>query len=207
MKSKKHPRLCAADIVKSSGSGRNRKGCDIPTCDRPGDYPAPRGRSQLSDYFWFCLDHVREYNRSWNYYEGMNEAEIEYHIRLDTTWQRPTWPFSGGRRTDLPNIHLDSFAPENWESSNFHTANPLRPQWKPRPNSVEERAADELNLQGPITRETVKAKYKQLVKKYHPDSHGGDKHAEERLKVINHAYSVLMACPGMPLTNESREFN
>ena len=65
--------------------------CEHPGCEMPGEHRAPKDRS-LSDYWWFCLDHVRDYNRAWNYYAGMSEPEIELHLRNDTCWQRPTWP-------------------------------------------------------------------------------------------------------------------
>ena len=61
-------------------------------CLHEGEFRAPRGRNELHSYYWFCLDHVREYNASWNYYAGMTEAEVEAAIRADTTWQRPSWP-------------------------------------------------------------------------------------------------------------------
>ena len=51
--------------------------CDVPGCTSAGEFRAPKGRNQLNEYFWFCLDHVREYNRAWNYYAGMSEDEIE----------------------------------------------------------------------------------------------------------------------------------
>ena len=76
--------------------------CDHPGCAESGDHRAPRSRQRLDDYFWFCLEHVREYNRSWNYYAGMSDAEVEADLRRSTTWERPTWRFgaadgSGGR--------------------------------------------------------------------------------------------------------------
>src|ERR1700753_1919450 len=66
--------------------------CDHPGCRAAGDYRAPRSKSDLSQFYWFCLDHVRAYNAAWNFYAGMSEAEIEAEIRADTVWQRPTWP-------------------------------------------------------------------------------------------------------------------
>src|SRR5262249_29646421 len=76
------------------------RGCDHPGCAGDGLYRAPRSRAELSAYYWFCLDHVREYNAAWNYYAGMSELEIEREIRNDTTWQRPTWPL-GSRISSL----------------------------------------------------------------------------------------------------------
>ena len=49
--------------------------CQHPDCDKPGVYRAPKSRKQLNEYFWFCLDHVRDYNKAWDYYAGMSETE------------------------------------------------------------------------------------------------------------------------------------
>ncbi|MHA1112946.1 MAG: molecular chaperone DnaJ, partial [Alphaproteobacteria bacterium] len=65
--------------------------CEHPDCDAAGDYPAPRSRDRLRDYRWLCLDHVRNYNKSWNFYAGMNREQIEAETRADVTWRRPTW--------------------------------------------------------------------------------------------------------------------
>src|SRR4051794_9534984 len=66
--------------------------CDIPGCTEAGEFRAPKSRSQLNDYHWFCLDHVRAYNAGWDFYKGMSPAEVEAQLRADTGWQRPTWP-------------------------------------------------------------------------------------------------------------------
>ena len=44
----------------------------------------------------------------------------------------------------------------------------------------------------------VKARYIELVKRFHPDTNGGDKTAEERLKLINEAYTTLKNGVGPP---------
>ena len=68
------------------------RSCDQDNCPEDGLFKAPKSRSSLNDYYWFCLDHVRAYNKAWNYCEGMNEDEIEDEIRRSTVWDRPTWP-------------------------------------------------------------------------------------------------------------------
>ena len=73
--------------------------CDHPDCLAEGRFRAPKSRHRLNEYYWFCLDHVRDYNRSWDYYAGMAPGEIEDHIREDTVWQRPSWPM--GKWTSL----------------------------------------------------------------------------------------------------------
>ena len=50
-------------------------------------------------------------------------------------------------------------------------------------------AVFELRL--PIDEKTVKTRYKELVKKHHPDANGGTKEAEEKFKEIRLAYETL----------------
>ena len=50
--------------------------CDHPGCEKAGEFRAPKDRS-LKDYYWFCLEHVQEYNARWNYYDGISADEPE----------------------------------------------------------------------------------------------------------------------------------
>lgn len=172
--------------------------CDHPDCAEPGEFRAPKSRERLTEYHWFCLDHVREYNKSWNYYAGMSQDEVEADTRRDTTWQRPTWPLgaraAGFRRyaQSTTSIH-DGFGffhddrqseeqarrNDNARAAGFH------------PSSPEAKAMDIMDIEGPLNLTLLKARYKELVKQHHPDANGGDKLAEERLKEINQAYSML----------------
>ncbi|HZS82559.1 MAG TPA: DnaJ domain-containing protein [Stellaceae bacterium] len=166
------------------------RACDHPGCLAAGDYRAPRSRASLDLYFWFCLDHVREYNAAWNYYAGMSEAEIEAEIRNDTTWQRPTWPF-GSRYSAAQAQHIrDAFGlfDEPGGSAERRDDAP-----KKRPLTAQEAALHIFEIEPPFTLVRLKARYKELVKAHHPDAHGGDKAAEEKLKVINQAYATLKA--------------
>jgi len=160
--------------------------CDHPGCAAAGDYRAPRSKSELDTFYWFCLDHVRAYNAAWNYYAGMSEAEIEAEIRSDTVWQRPTWPL--GSRLGA------RFEPRWRDDGLFDIDDPgQRPRERKRPLTAEEEALVVFELTPPLTFSRLKARYKELVKRHHPDSHGGDKAAEEKLKVINQAYATLKA--------------
>ena len=172
------------------------RGCEHPGCAEPGLYRAPKSRQKLNEYKWFCLEHVRDYNRAWNYYAGMDESEVEAHIRNDTVWQRPTWP--------LGSWH--SFRPRNAESGvRFRDpfgffrddSRPAEGGTDARRNlpPAERQALTVLELSPPVTRDEIKIRYKGLVKQLHPDANGGDKEAEERLKLINQAYSTLKHSP------------
>jgi hypothetical protein len=66
--------------------------CDKPGCGKPGKFRAPKSRDHLDDYWWFCLDHVREYNQRWNFFEGSTDADLERQFAADRVWERPTRP-------------------------------------------------------------------------------------------------------------------
>jgi hypothetical protein len=139
----------------------------------------------------FCLDHVRQYNQSWDYFSGRTAEEIEEQIRRDTVWDRPTWPL-GGRTTPFwQKVQDAADAFRFFGTEQRHRARAEESDWN---LSVKEREALRvLQLDPPITRERLKARYKALVKRHHPDANGGDRAAEERLKEINQAYSTLKA--------------
>lgn len=165
----------------------NRRSCDHPGCREGGEFRAPKSRHTLNQYYWFCLDHVRAYNAAWDYYAGLRPEEIERMVRSDTTWQRPTWPLGrmvGGRsRFDTERIKdpFHVFNEDFWQS----------PPEKNGASSAEMAAMRVMDLTGPLTPDTLKARYKELCKRHHPDANGGDKDAEERFKQIGQAYKTL----------------
>ncbi|PHK96015.1 molecular chaperone DnaJ [Pseudoroseomonas rhizosphaerae] len=160
--------------------------CDAPGCEAPGEFRAPRDRSRLRDYYHFCLEHVRAYNQAWDYYKGMNADEIEQNLREDSSWQRPTWPLGrlGGNAKLNPELFRDPLG--------LFGQAPPTPRKSAKEAPPELRAAlDMLGLGWPLEEDALRARYKELAKRYHPDTNGGDKSAEDRLKDINRAYSLL----------------
>ena len=171
--------------------------CDHPGCEAGGDFRAPRSRLDLRDYYWFCLDHVRAYNAAWNYYAGMSDNEIEAEIRSDTVWQRPTWRLGERHGPGYAARVRDPFGVFSGGAAGA-AAGLGRPRaTEPRGRAAgalgQEQALAVFDLEPPFTPVRLKARYKALVKLHHPDAHGGDKAAEEKLKVINQAYATLKA--------------
>ncbi|WP_149538965.1 J domain-containing protein [Siccirubricoccus phaeus] len=165
--------------------------CDAPGCPEAGLYRAPKSRSNLNEYLWFCLPHVREYNAAWDYYKGMAPAEIEANLRADTAWQRPTWPLGrlGGHRRFDPEFLRDPLG--LLYATPLH-AKRTRPAERRAEAPPELRAAlDVLGLEWPVEPPALRARYKELAKRYHPDANGGDRGAEDKLKDVNRAYSLL----------------
>lgn len=160
--------------------------CDQSGCVHAGEYRAPKSRSTLYEYYWFCLEHVRAYNASWDYYAGMSADEIEAMVRQDVTWQRPTWRL--GERTAGRTVRFEATMRDPFGLFGEEEA----PAQKRRPPTAEEEAMRVLEIRLPFTRVELKARYKELVKRHHPDANGGDKDAEERFKVISQAYNTLL---------------
>lgn len=160
--------------------------CATPGCMAGGDYRAPKTRGENPDYHWFCLDHVRDYNKSWNYFEGMSQAEIEAYMKEAMTGHRPTW-YMGGNGSVSPEQLEQALA--KFMAAGMQTRVKATP---PLPRKLR-RALDELELEHPVTHKEIKRRYKALVKQYHPDVNHGDKEAEERFKRVTAAYKELAA--------------
>lgn len=192
MSARKRKPEAATNAIDARVVDPNARPCAWPGCAGLGEFRAPKSRDDLKSYHWFCLDHVRIYNATWNYYAGMNDAEVEADIRRDTVWQRPTWPLGTvdvkGRARPA-----DPFAAADDIFNLFEEAegNATRPQ--AQMNGPERQAMQVMGLLPPLETQALKARYKQLVKKHHPDANGGDKKSEEKMRAINEAYKTLMA--------------
>jgi len=163
--------------------------CDRPGCTGEGLYRAPKSRQELRSYHWFCLDHVREYNKSWNFCAGMSEAEIEAMVRRDTTWERDTAPLSHWAQHEE---RLKAAAAAFAAGHSFKSGADWKKSEKKREPDTPEAAALRLfGLTPPVDYAAIRARYIELVKQNHPDANGGDKAAEERLKTINQALQIL----------------
>jgi hypothetical protein len=187
-------RRVALDPVFEAAAEPPVRVCDHPECEAGGDFRAPKSRLDLNDYYWFCLDHVRAYNAAWNYYAGMSDSEVEAEIRRDTVWQRPSWrlgdrysPGWAARVRDPLGVYSDG------DARTGRTRERPRREAERRALSAQEQALAVFEVEPPFTPARLKARYKALVKLHHPDAHGGDKAAEEKLKIVNQAYATLKA--------------
>ena len=162
----------------------NRR-CDMPGCAHEGDHRAPRDRG-LSDYYWFCMQHVQDYNSAWDFFSGMSPTEIEDHVVRSMLWDRPT------RRYDGYAAMEDQLYSKAWQTYHYAEKEPPKSHHTAVDrNTPEFQALAIMGLEPPLDIKAVKARYKELAKKYHPDVNGGDTESEELLKNINMAYTIL----------------
>jgi hypothetical protein len=160
------------------------QGCEAEGCTEQGLYKAPRSRDHLHEYRWLCLDHVREHNKQWDYFDGMETAEIEQFMKEAVTGHRPTW----SRESALKNSHeklqaaLDEFL--GLSSSRAAKIPPSLP-------AKIRKSLAMMDMQYPYTLAELKSQYRALVKKFHPDVNKGNKEYEEKFKQITAAYHHL----------------
>jgi len=174
--------------------------CEWPGCEEPGTHPAPRDRE--GEYFCFCTEHVRRYNKSYNYFSGMADAELREWLERNLTGHRPTWRFGAnafqatGRKAGA-GAHafrrarpwIDPFELFEERGQGGSSASSARRRHNLPPTVVG--ALETLGLQPGATREEIKARYKALVKKLHPDANRGSRATEARLREVIHAYQRL----------------
>ena len=183
--------------------GTSRR-CEWPGCESKGAYRAPSSPERLNDFRWFCLNHVREYNRAWNFFEGWSEGDLEAQTRADRTWERPTWSLREGlgKRTHAwP--HAEGKAWARWgftdplevlgEAATRNPGDKREPLLRFRRLSPDEqRAMDTLGLPHEVElRSEVRARYRALVKDLHPDMNMGARADEARLARVIRAWDVL----------------
>ena len=162
--------------------------CDHRDCTAEGAYRAPKSRTSINEYHWFCLEHVRAYNASWDFYKGMTPGQIEAQTRADTGWQRPTWPLGSLGTQPFDETMLRD--PLHLLSTGRLRREPPKPQATKVPTELQDPIRT-LGLDWPVSMDALKSRYKELAKRHHPDANGGDRKAEERLKTINLAYAAV----------------
>ena len=168
------------------------KKCDSDACNKKGEYRAPKSRIMLNQYFYFCLQHVKEYNKSWDFYKGMSVDQIETSMRNDTVWDRPSWPLKHNYKGafDEFNNYVDDYIKAQDDKFND---NYFKNKLLDETLTIEDtKALNDLDLEMPISLEKIKKNYKKLVKIFHPDVNGNNKKAEEKFKQINESYKLLL---------------
>ncbi len=172
--------------------------CQHPGCDEGAPYRAPKSPQALDNFVWFCLKHVREYNRAWNFFQGMSQNEIEAYQHSSNTWHRPTWSMGVNGGSNERIVYTMNGARDDFglfasvRRTYGHTTNACLHEAPAIPGPVV-RAFATLELAPKATAEDVKSRYKELAKRFHPDINGGNKAAEEKIKHINLAYSLLVS--------------
>jgi DnaJ domain len=176
--------------------------CERPGCAGTGLYRAPKGRGKEGQYWRFCMDHVREYNHSYNYFAGMSDDAVSAFQKDAVIGHRPTWAMGANAAPHTRNRSNGEAPPRDWEyfdplgvlrSAGVEQGRQAAPEPKRRYSGPVRQALDMLGLDESADSAAIRAQYKALVKRFHPDAHGGDRGFEERLRDIIKAHDTLKA--------------
>tara|TARA_B100001250_G_scaffold347791_1_gene318213 strand:- start:288 stop:815 length:528 start_codon:yes stop_codon:yes gene_type:complete len=161
--------------------------CDWNNCSEEGCYKAPKERDNSKNYRLLCLEHVKEFNKNWNYFSGMNNEQVVEFLRSDMTWHKPTQSFSSSDNffKVLWNNALKDEMDKSQLNNEFNHMN----QFKFNHNDI--KAFEILGIAVGLKWEKIQQKFKKLVKKFHPDMNAGNKKFEDKLKIITLAYTQL----------------
>ncbi len=160
--------------------------CEWSKCKKTGVYKAPVEKDNSKKFKLLCLEHIKVFNKSWNYFADMKEEEIENFIKSDLTWHKPTKSFGSSENffrilwvnalDDKPGIFKDSIF-KNFKKSKL--------------SDKDMDALKILGLKNDTNWSDIQKRFKILVKKYHPDKNRGSRKYEDILKKITLAYSQL----------------
>ena len=165
--------------------------CSHPGCVKPGVHKAPKGRDREGEFFYFCVDHVREYNATYDYFKGMDDEALAKYRQAEAIGHRPTWkmgPRAGARGA----THVDETVYAEARTTRRRGARREGAAAnEPRYNALALKALFTLELDANATEAIIKSRYKELVKRHHPDANGGDRSSEDKLREIIQAYNYL----------------
>jgi len=204
------------DSIRVSGNKRARSGGEAPSeqhpcewkgCTKPGAHRAPKGRGRDGEFFLFCVDHVRQYNASYNYFDGMSDDQVEDYRKDAMTGHRPTWKVGanawahgtreGGSHSD-PEPMKDTTGtasrekdPHAFFAFRAKAAREAAKEARRKMRPLEKKAFTTLNIPETSTKDEIKSRYKVLVKEHHPDANGGDPRSADKLREIIQAYNLL----------------
>ena len=171
--------------------------CQWKGCDQPGRHKAPKGRGHENEFLNFCAKHVRQYNASYNYFEGMSDSEISEFQKNSAYGDRPTWKvgansWAQGTRKEMTEEERQKFSEARRASAKRAQAKRAKAKTSKRKlKPLEKKSFLALELKESATSDDIKAQYKLLVKRHHPDANGGDRGSEEKLREIIQAYNYL----------------
>jgi curved DNA-binding protein CbpA len=186
--------------------------CQWDGCDKTGVHRAPVGRNAEGQFFLFCFEHVKEYNKGYNYFSGLSDGEIARYQKEAITGHRPTWAVGVNKDARDAPLHATARSGAGQGSGSGAGAAYAQQRYKDpfgfvsqaraggggrfqtqgrKLKTLESKALDTMGLGANATSTDIKSRYKELVKKHHPDANGGDRGSEERFRAVVQAYQLL----------------
>jgi hypothetical protein len=179
--------------------------CEWPNCAQSATHRAPKGRNREREYWRFCLDHVRVYNQSYNFFAGMSDDAVARYQKDAVTGHLPTWKIgmiggagAGRSKAGAGRFHAEGLGPDDpfdvlreFGGARAGAAQSRAEAERRTLRNAERKALHALGLEEGAERSGIKARFKVLVKRHHPDANGGDRTSEDKLREIIEAYNYL----------------
>jgi hypothetical protein len=173
----------------SGASETSTRVCDHEGCERAGKYRAPKAPDVLDDYYWFCQQHIREYNLKWNFFDGKTEAEMNAQHSADKVWERKTKPAGDPEAKAWARLGIED--PHQVLGANSTRNKGRNAGAGRRLPPAEQKAIEILDAKADMTKKEVRKIYKSLIKVLHPDMNGGDRSQEEQLQQVVWAWDQI----------------
>ena len=161
--------------------------CDWNNCMEIGEFRAPIEKDNSKNFRLLCLNHIKEFNKNWNYFAGMNDKQIYEFLKSDMTWHKPTQSFSSS--DNFFKVLWNNALKEEMDNIKFNYESNHMNKFKFNYNDI--KAFGILGVSVGLKWQKIQNKFKSLVKKFHPDMNSGNKKYEEKLKLITLAYTHL----------------
>ena len=174
----------------SGASETSRRICDHDGCEEAGLYRAPKAPDVLDDFYWFCKDHVREYNLKWNFFEGTTEAELTAQMSKDKVWERRTREFRDPEARAWARLGIEDAHQVLGDNATRNPGQRANGETRRLP-ATERRALEILEGKDTWSKAEIRRSYKALIKVLHPDMNGGDRSQEEQLQLVMWAWEQL----------------
>ena len=167
------------------------KPCDYPGCKEKAAFRAPKSPDLLDEFFWFCKDHIREYNLKWNFFNGTSDEEFQKFLDKDRVWERETKPFSRiGDGNAWARLGVNDPMALLGEKATQNPGRVMSQATRKLP-ATERKAIEILDARDTMSKTEIRKVYKTLVKDLHPDMNGGDRRDEDRLQEVVWAWDQL----------------
>ncbi len=163
--------------------------CAHPGCPNPAEFRAPKSNrvaGSVGGWQWLCLDHVREFNAGYNFFDGLSPEDIAAAQSPLAGWERaahdPTVRFNDPLGVARNFGGVDAFAGRRANSGHVLS-------------DIDMKALGVLGLGVEASPVDIRRAYKGLLRQYHPDANGGDRTHEAKLQAVVQAYTHLKAAP------------
>ncbi len=185
--------------TKSGAIETSSRPCEHAGCGKTGKFRAPKNKDNLEEFVWFCQEHIREYNKKWNFFENHSEEEFEEQVESDKVWGRDTKPFKKAINNARPSVEEAAYKRFGFDDpyevlGENGTLNPAAGSSAIRTRRLpptERKALEILDAKDSMSKAEIRKVYKSLVKAMHPDLNGGRRDDEERLAEVVWAWEQV----------------